>query len=678
MRGARTLVACSALKGMTSACPVPKLSYPHATNGFLALSKRVRLSHAEAKERFRELLASKPLPDPTSADHGHYLTAASPFTQAEADEFLTEFAASRKLLNASHEPELREDLTRRSIYYWGVEVLRLDKATGCILSTAFARPFVTGVQLSGLRLNIGKSWALQALQTWFGLTEDDLVVGQPWSVVHEADPADCHRRRVEAIGHFNTTQLRVSEPREKGLPRVGRNPAMPEAMARLFKLDSVLKHKLFRPEAFGARAAAFTRMLWRQVMDPEVASLTARSCFSAAKFTFDDYNQVAWHRALYVQVAAESPGLLPVLHAFLGQQTKARRWAKGAGVRGNLAKDFHGLRGALMAAGVFSKADWKALLHVGPQTLKSLLSLESSEGYLPSYTDGLGNTLKLSSGVPKTRLPVALAQGLSLIAEGRRLQLPLRANPQLGRMLSQFSVQGDSQALDTPEWQVGLLRFKQLFLAAQAERVPEPRALRKHLLLDSTFSAFCNALDWLKAEGLGAGLPDKHSTWTSLMRRSDAWHHRIAEENARRAKEEAALHDAEMRKLRAEHANPNGDGWNPRLAENVIDGVRVRPLHTSEMLADEGERQHHCVYGYADNCWAGSTLIFSLQDEADPSVRSTLEVRCGRTATKGKGAKTFVWRSVQLRAACNQLPAEHHAAVAERVARELTALESPR
>ncbi len=74
--------------------------------------------------------------------------------------------------------------------------------------------------------------------------------------------------------------------------------------------------------------------------------------------------------------------------------------------------------------------------------------------------------------------------------------------------------------------------------------------------------------DYLHAEGFAQGLPDKNSSWSSLLRRSEDWHRRIALRCPKREEERLE--------------------WDSLLPETVIDGVVCTPLTDSQALAEEG------------------------------------------------------------------------------------------
>lgn len=123
-----------------------------------------------------------------------------------------------------------------------------------------------------------------------------------------------------------------------------------------------------------------------------------------------------------------------------------------------------------------------------------------------------------------------------------------------------------------------------------------------------------NMLDYLMAEGFQQGLPNKHSTWTSLVRRSNDWHRRIAIENM------------EREKFGSEQLE-----WQSLIEEIVIDDVHFKALTTSRAVALEGYELRHCVGQYRYDCMKGIYRVFS-STESD-GTRSTLGFAIQKRAT---------------------------------------------
>lgn len=100
-------------------------------------------------------------------------------------------------------------------------------------------------------------------------------------------------------------------------------------------------------------------------------------------------------------------------------------------------------------------------------------------------------------------------------------------------------------------------------------------------------------LDYLRGEGFAKGLPDKHSTWTTLQRRSAEWHRAVA-----------------MRK----YQHVRRIAWDSALPETVINGITFTPLTDTRALAQEAYEMKHCVSSYADLCINGTYRVFAVQD----------------------------------------------------------------
>ncbi|MRU28315.1 PcfJ domain-containing protein [Xylella fastidiosa] len=149
---------------------------------------------------------------------------------------------------------------------------------------------------------------------------------------------------------------------------------------------------------------------------------------------------------------------------------------------------------------------------------------------------------------------------------------------------------------------------------------------------------FHDVLDWIYADGLARGLPDKNSTWQSMMRQTVNWHN--AWSSARSS-----------RRLR----------WESILPECEIDGYKVHPLTTSEDLNLEGYQMHHCVGNYDDWCERGDFRIFSLVDPA--GIRSTL---CIEQTDTGQ------WFVQQVRGTCNASVTKVTHAISRAVAKRYT------
>lgn len=131
-----------------------------------------------------------------------------------------------------------------------------------------------------------------------------------------------------------------------------------------------------------------------------------------------------------------------------------------------------------------------------------------------------------------------------------------------------------------------------------------------------------DVVDWLLAEGIAGGHPERNATWSSLVRRSHEWHQRVAFTNV------------------ARNAQTNLT-WQSLVPETTIDGIRFTPLNSGVDLATEGHAQHHCVGGYDHACASGGYRVYAVVDAE--GKRSTL----GLSVSRGR------WGIDQHRGSCN-------------------------
>jgi hypothetical protein len=129
--------------------------------------------------------------------------------------------------------------------------------------------------------------------------------------------------------------------------------------------------------------------------------------------------------------------------------------------------------------------------------------------------------------------------------------------------------------------------------------------------------------DWLLAEGIAAGHPERNATWASLARRSREWHERVAIANVR------------------SNAGSNVT-WQSLVPTTTIAGITFTPLNSAADLAAEGHSQHHCIGGYVHSCAVGAYRAYSVVEPA--GRRAPLGLSVGR---RGR------WSIEQHRGACN-------------------------
>lgn len=86
--------------------------------------------------------------------------------------------------------------------------------------------------------------------------------------------------------------------------------------------------------------------------------------------------------------------------------------------------------------------------------------------------------------------------------------------------------------------------------------------------------------------------------------------------------------------------------WDPLLGDFEHAGLTYKELLTSKELKEEGNRMHHCVGTYAEDCVSGYTRIFHVEGEGLPPRGATAELY--NYTTDG-------WNIRQIYAVCNAL-----------------------
>lgn len=119
--------------------------------------------------------------------------------------------------------------------------------------------------------------------------------------------------------------------------------------------------------------------------------------------------------------------------------------------------------------------------------------------------------------------------------------------------------------------------------------------------LDNQGNALSDVLDYLDNEGFEQGFPDRQSTWVSLLRRSEDWHHRAA-----RTRFEQFLKN---------QLNRDFCEWESLLPETVVDDVCFTPITNNKSLALHGFDMGHCVGGYDWRCHDKEYLVFAARDQ---------------------------------------------------------------
>lgn len=133
--------------------------------------------------------------------------------------------------------------------------------------------------------------------------------------------------------------------------------------------------------------------------------------------------------------------------------------------------------------------------------------------------------------------------------------------------------------------------------------------------------------DFLRGEGIEKGLPQKNSTWPSLLELSKDWHTRVRLEAMRQNEERA-----------------RATTWDSALAECEVDGFTFSPLTSAWALAVEGYEMHHCVADYTEWCMTGHGRVFAVR--GSDTQRATLELRLVKQHAR--------WEVGQLFGVCNE------------------------
>jgi hypothetical protein len=265
------------------------------------------------------------------------------------------------------------------------------------------------------------------------------------------------------------------------------------------------------------------------------------------------------------------------------------------------------------------------------------------------------------------RLRQAKANRVARLAAEREADKPARL--QIARALADFAHASFAEIASLPPDPDPSSR------GTAQEPLPMPRA-EAHARLLATIN---DLADWtLNCPGERAELPKKFGV-SALIRRSEAWHERLAtqqaEANAERVRERV-LKSVQATLLRGDAASREeiarfaSEGRWPSAVETVEDAppqgapawVAVGLCSEVELL-EEGAAMRHCVGSYADACAQGHSRIFSLRD-ADGKRLATLEIK----PEKSRGEVS--WPIAQLRGVCNDLVVDPRAlALADLVAR---------
>ena len=342
------------------------------------------------------------------------------------------------------------------------------------------------------------------------------------------------------------------------------------------KREEIWIEGLISPASIHIGARTLRAVWWDHFVDREV--LSALLCSDPHTWTVAKYLQYARYRPALLKVAAERRNLLPVLMEINPQQ-----WGRDD---------------------LFSRKLWAR--DGSESTLLDRELARFDRGFHPIYSF---ETVipwrwlsKSSSLIVREWVAVknnSVIEDLALANCGG-IHAPVCAYVKLIRSANRAAF---------PKGSPLVLQFYRLFLKTCAQIWKEKgfSAVRQWLRDDPESDILLMA-DYLHAEGFAQGLPDKNSSWTSLLRRSEDWHRRTRElERAMQAGRQEVLQ------------------WDSLLPETVIDGVVCTPLTDSQALDKEGYEMSHCVSSYAERCHHGVYRVFALRKP--DGAKSTLGLR---------------------------------------------------
>ncbi|WP_420213516.1 PcfJ domain-containing protein (plasmid) [Burkholderia aenigmatica] len=354
-----------------------------------------------------------------------------------------------------------------------------------------------------------------------------------------------------------------------------------------------------KPPRFAAAARALRKNIWTNVIDRSVLSAVAIIKGWDARVTIRDYLRYAPYGPDITRMLAQNRNCLPLL-----ARIKPQHWKR---------------------TDLFSRHLW---VRDGRKT-----TIVDRSGFCdPIHLYGARAAKRLSSFMTPAahrwlmRAPVSVVSAFSTTLNANVIENLAQSNlpNRVPAVVLRTIVNNARRLCVRPEYQ--------RLYRAWASRCCEIWSAQGYGYLRENMrnlaNEFRDVLDWVFMDGLARGLPDKNSTWQSMMRQSADWH--LARRSAR-----------DIRHLR----------WESLLPSCEIDGYKVLPLTTSEALHTEGYQMHHCVGSYDSWCVAGEFRIFSLVDPE--GMRSTL---CIEQSDAGQ------WLVQQVRGTCNaSVPKTTHA-----------------
>lgn len=373
------------------------------------------------------------------------------------------------------------------------------------------------------------------------------------------------------------------------------------------------------PSRFAQALRALRKNIWIEIIDREVLSAVARVKGFDSSILLIDYLRCARYSDDLLRVDREARNLLPLLERIRPEQWHrqdlfARRlWVKDGRKSTALDKPVFGERIEVSDGYGRRKKVLRLQSLQSPATHRWLMRASATVvGAWRGWMDTTVLENVVAANLP-ARVP-AIVLRMYFTEARRRLNDAVR--PEYQRAYRLFALRC------CEVWkQEGWKRF----------RLEQFRELRRQFLL---------VADWMVADGIARGLPDKNATWASICRHSDEWHERIYQ--AQRAERDARY----------------ALKWVSLLEGQEIDGYSVTPLTTSQALSREGREMHHCVGDYDGDCAEGYFRIFSVTDPS--GARSTL---CIQHTSDGR------WTVQQMYGVCNELVPPETEKIGKKVAK---------
>jgi hypothetical protein len=344
------------------------------------------------------------------------------------------------------------------------------------------------------------------------------------------------------------------------------------------------------PKSMESGCRALRAAFFQHILDRDV--LSAMLVINYKKASFVDYLRYVSYRPALLKVATEHRNLLPLLPTINPKQWgrddlfSRKLWVKDG-------RKFTALDRRPIRLGdddkVFQSNDILAYPSIPCQSFEYRSAwrwLSRASSVIVREWAGMGNTIIVNLAEARVSDKAPVYAYVQIVRKARRLER-YGISPVIQRLL-------------------------RVFLKHCATRWKEKGYADVRVWLrDSNQANLSNMLDYLDAEGFERSMPDKNSTWNSLLRRSDDWHRRIAIE----AMERSSVYRERL-------------SWSSLLPKTCIGKIVFTPLCDERSLVIEGYEMNHCVSQYAEPCHIGHYRVFSVKTEY--GTRSTLGIEIRR------------------------------------------------